>query len=209
MSDTPPPLDESFAAPADEERLERAAEALRGNGYTVHVTDTAAHARKLVLDLLPRDQGIFTATSETLRLSGISAGIDDSGDFRSVRREAGDPGPDIHAQIRVGATPDVVVGSVHAVTEAGQLIVGSASGSQLAPYASGAKRAVWVVGAQKVVPEVATGLRRVYTYSLPMEWRRINERYGQTSFIGKVLILEREAIPGRGTVVLVREPIGF
>ena len=70
---------------------------------------------------------------------------------------------DVTARIRLGATPDVVVGSVHAVTEDGILVVGSASGSQLAPYASGAQRAIWVVGTQKVVPDLDTALRRLRT----------------------------------------------
>jgi hypothetical protein len=98
---------------------------------------------------------------------------------------------------------------VHAVTEDGSLIVASASGSQLAPYASGARKAIWVVGAQKVVPDLEAGLRRVRAYSLPREWRRLNEAYGRPSFIGKILILEREALPERGTVILVHEAIGF
>jgi hypothetical protein len=204
-----PPLDETFAAAASAAQLDGAAASLRENGFIVHVVDTVADARQLVADLLPRDKGIFTASSETLRLSGIAADIDEPGEFRSVRREAGELGGDIDAIIRLGATPDVVVGSVHAATEDGHLVVGSASGSQLAPYASGARQAIWVVGAQKVVPDLATGLRRVREYSLPLEWRRLNELAGQTSFIGKILILEREALPERGTVILIREPIGF
>jgi len=201
-------LDESFAVPADEARLTRAASALRGNGFVVHVVDTAAEARRLVTDLLPRDETVFTATSETLRLSGIAADIDESGEFRSVRREAGDLGGDVYDTIRLGATPDVVVGSVHAVTEDGRLVVASASGSQFAPYASGARRAIWVVGAQKVVPDLDTALRRLRGYSLPKEHERL-AKYGQGSFIGRILILEREAFPDRGTVVLIREAIGF
>ena len=200
--------DPAFARPADEARLARAAAGLRANGVTVHVVDTAAAARQLVLGLLPRDASVFTATSQTLRLSGIAAAIDEPGEFRSVRREAGDPGDDVYARIRLGATPEVVVGSVHAVTEDGRLVVASASGSQLAPYASGARRAIWVVGAQKVVPDLETGLRRVRTYSLPREHQRLQEA-GQSSFIGKILIAEREAFPERTTVVLVREEIGF
>ncbi|MEW9553355.1 LUD domain-containing protein [Nonomuraea sp. NPDC050783] len=200
--------DETFAAAAPPARVERAAAALRANGYLVHVVDTAAEARALVAGLLPRDEKVFTATSQTLRLSGIAADIDDSGDFASVRAQAGDLGDDVQAHIRLGATADVVVGSVHAVTEDGHLVVASASGSQLAPYASGAGRAIWVVGAQKVVPDLETALRRIRSYSLPREHLRLQE-FGQSSFIGKILILEREALPERGTVVLVREPIGF
>jgi hypothetical protein len=204
-----PPIDETFATPAGVEQLERAAKALGEHGFAVHVVDTIAEARGLVMGLIPRDATVFTASSETLRQSGIAADIDETGQFRSVRRAAEDPGDEVLARIRLGATPDVVVGSVHAVTEDGYLVVASASGSQLAPYASGAAQAIWIVGAQKVVPDLETALRRVRTHSLPREWRRLHEASGRPSFIGKILILEREALPDRGVVVLIREPIGF
>jgi hypothetical protein len=105
----------------------------------------------------------------------------------------------------------VVVGSVHAVTEDGLLVAASASGSQLAPYAAGAEKVFWVVGAQKIVPNLDAALRRIRTYSLPREYDRIwAATEGKfTSFIGKILILEREFIPDRATVILVREEIGF
>ncbi len=68
----------------------------------------------------------------------------------------------------LGAGPEVVVGSVHAVTETGELVIASATGSQLAPYAAGAGKAIWVVGGQKVVPDLATALKRIQYYSYPM-----------------------------------------
>jgi hypothetical protein len=204
-----PPLDDSFAAPAAEEQLGRAATALREHGYSVHIVDTAQGARNLVGSLLPTDKGVFTASSETLRLSGITADIEESGRFQSARQRAAALDGDFAAQVKLGAAPDIVVGSVHAVTEDGCLVAASASGSQLAAYAAGALMAIWVVGAQKVVLDLATALRRVRTYSLPREWDRCQRTYGQPSFIGKILILEREAVPDRGTVILIREPIGF
>ncbi|SDK04634.1 lactate utilization protein [Nonomuraea jiangxiensis] len=200
--------DEAFAAAAAAAQVDRATATLRANGYLVHVVDTVAEARALVADLLPRDESVFTTSSETLRLSGIAADIDDSGKFASVRAQAGDLGDDVQARIRLGAAAEVVIGSVHAVTEDGHLVVASASGSQLAPYASGARKVIWVVGAQKVVPDLETALRRIRSYSLPREHLRL-QALGQSSFIGKILIMEREALPERGTVVLVREPIGF
>jgi hypothetical protein len=209
MTASAPPLDESFAEPAPGRRIDTAAAALRERNFTVYVADTVAEARKLVNDLLPDGRTVFTASSETLRLSGIAADVDESDRVVSVRRAAGDLRGDVDAQIRLGATPDVVVGSVHAVTEDGYLVAASASGSQLAPYASGARTAIWVVGAQKIVPDLPTALRRIRSYSLPMEWRRLHSAHGRGSFIGKILIAEREALPGRGTVILVREAIGF
>lgn len=200
--------DETFAEPASPEQLDRAVSALRENGYLVYVADTVAEARTLVAGLLPRDQTIFTASSETLRLSGIADDIDKSGDFASVRARAGDPGDDIDARIRLGATPDVVVGSAHAVTEDGYLLAASATGSQLAPYASGARKAIWIVGAHKVVPDLQVALRRLYSYSLPRLARRL-AKSGHQSFIGKILIMQREALPERGTVILVNDVIGY
>ncbi len=203
------PVDESFAAVADDEALTRASKGLRERGYTTHIVDTVADARALVRDLLPRDKAIFTANSETLRHSGLLADIDDGDEFVSVRAQLADVDPkDIRTQITMGATPDVVVGSVHAITEDGVMVVASASGSQFAPYAAGAEKAIWVVGGQKVVPDLDTAFRRVRTYSYPREHDRLRQ-VGHESFIGKLLVLEREFDTSRGTVVLVREEIGF
>src|SRR5690242_16536539 len=106
----PLPVDESFAAPATEDQLQRAAKGLAGRGYAAHLVDTAADARALVRGLLPRDRAVYTAGSETLRLTGLAADIDESGEFRSVRAEAAGPDrADVRAQIRMGAAPDVVV----------------------------------------------------------------------------------------------------
>jgi hypothetical protein len=170
--------------------------------------DSPEDARALVSTLVPDGMEVFTATSETLRNAGIAADIDESGRFRSVRAQLAALNGDVAAQIRMGAAPDVVVGSVHAITEDGIMVAASASGSQLASYAAGARRAIWVVGAQKVVPDLETALRRIRTYSLPREWVRCQEVYGQASFIGKILIFERE-MPDRGTVILIRSEIGF
>jgi hypothetical protein len=201
--------DPAFAEPAGEERLRRAAAALEERNFRAHIVDTVAQARTLMHKLLPRDKEIFTANGMTLRLSGIAEDIDESGEFRSLRRRLPALAGDMRAQIKEGAAPEVVVGSVHAVTEDGLLLAASSSGSQLASYAAGAEEAYWVVGAQKVVADLDTALRRIRTYSLPREHERMMSSRGMASFIGKILILEREAFPQRGTVVLVREPVGF
>ncbi|GAA3849460.1 hypothetical protein GCM10022243_14260 [Saccharothrix violaceirubra] len=200
-----------FAAPASADRVDHVAEAARGNGLTVDVVDTVADARRLLNDTLPTDKTIFTAASETLRLSGIAEDVDESGRFRSVRAALRERNADRDPeQVRLEAvTPDVVLGSVHAVTEQGHLVIASATGSQLAPYAYGAASVVWVVGAQKVVPDLETALHRVRTYTLAKENERCLAVYGQPSVLSKILIVERELFPGRARLVLVREAIGF
>jgi len=154
---------------------------------------------------------VFTGASETLRLSGIDEDINASGRYDAIRPRvlAMDRATQIDEIRRLVASPDVVMGSVAAVTETGSLVVASASGSQLPAYAGGGARAIWIVGAQKVVPDLSTALRRVEDHALPLESARAQVVYGQPSAINRLLILNAEPHPGRGTVLLLREPIGF
>lgn len=205
------PIDESFAEPAPEESLRRAAAALKAHGFAVEIVDTAAEARKLVVSMLPKDQSILTASSETVRLSGLDEDINRSGRYDAVRPklEKLDRSTQRAEMRRLTASPDVVVGSVHAVTEDGKVVAASASGSQLGPYASGAGKVVWVVGSQKVVPDLDAAMKRIQFYAYPKEDNRARERYGMPSALLKVLIVNGDLPAGRSTVVLVREPIGF
>jgi LUD domain len=200
-----------FTEPAAAPRLERAAAALREHGFTVEVLDDAAAARARVNDLIPPGASVFTGASETLRLSGIEEDINASGRYDSVKaRGAGlDRATQLAEIWRLMSTPDVTVGSVHAVTETGSLVIASASGSQLPGYAGGAMRAIWIVGAQKVVPDLPAALRRVEDHCLPLESERAMKVYGGPSAVNRLLILNAELYPGRGTVLLLREAIGF
>jgi hypothetical protein len=201
----------SFTDPAPAERLEQAAAALTAHGFTVEILDDAAAARARLKELIPEGASVFTGASETLRLSGIDDDINASGRYDAVKTRG-------HSMDRVAqrneiwamlATPDVIVGSVAAVTETGSLVVASASGSQLPGYAGGADRAIWIVGAQKLVPDLSAALRRVEEHSLPLETARAQAIYGQPSAINRLLVLNAEPEPGRGIVLLLREAIGF
>ena len=200
-----------FADPAPAERLERAAAALRSRGFTAEILDDAAAARIRVKDLIPGGASVFTGASETLRLSGIDADINASGRYQAIKPQtlAMDRVKAADDIRRLRATPDFVVGSVHAVTATGSLVAASGTGSQLPAYAGGAARSIWIAGAQKVVPDLAAALRRVEDHCLPLESARTQAAYGSPSAITRLLILNAELQPGRGTVLLLREAIGF
>ena len=200
-----------FADPAPAQRLERAAAALSASNFAVEILDDAAAARTRINDLIPAGASVFTGASETLRLSGIEEDINNSGRYDAIRTRglAMDRATQMDEIRRMIASPDVIVGSVAAVTETGSLVVASASGSQLTGYAGGSARAIWIVGAQKVVPDLGTALRRVEEHALPLESARAMKVYGQPSAINRLLILNAEPRPGRGTVLLLREAIGF
>ena len=200
-----------FTAPASAERLERAAAALTANGFSTEILGDAPAARYRIKELIPEGASVFTGASETLRLSGIDEDINHSGRYDAIRTrgQALDRATQLAEIWRVMSSPDVIVGSVHAVTETGSLVIASASGSQLPGYAGGSLRAIWVVGAQKVVPDLSPALRRVEEHCLPLETARAQAAYGQPSAVNRLLILNAEPHPGRGTVLLLREAIGF
>lgn len=200
-----------FADPAPAQPLERAATALTAHGFTVEILDAAAAARTRIKDLIPEGASVFTGASETLRLSGIDEDINASGRYQAIKPRvlAMDRTTRMDEIRRLLASPDVVVGSVAAVTETGSLVAASGSGSQLPSYSGGAARAIWIVGAQKVVPDLSTALRRVEDHCLPLESARTQAVHGWPSAINRLLILHAEPHPGRGTVLLLREAIGF
>jgi len=200
-----------WTGPAPADRLERAAAALTAHGFTVEVLDGVAAARARIQDLIPAGASVFTGASETLRLSGIEADINASGRYDAIRPRvlAMDRATEADAIRRLLASPDVAVGSVHAVTETGSLVIASGSGSQLPGYAGGAARAIWIVGAQKIVPDLETALRRVEEHCLPLESARTLELHGWPSAVSRLLVLNAEPYPGRGFVLLLREAIGF
>ena len=108
----------------------------------------------------------------------------------------------------IAGQPDYALGSVHAITRDGTLVIASASGSQLASYAWGAANVIFVVGAQKLVPSLEEARERIVEHSLPLEDARAYAAYGQNSRSERSSRSTRR-FPGRIHVVLIRQPVGF
>jgi hypothetical protein len=205
----PGPPNLEFERPADRARLERTAEALTGRGFPAQVADSVAEARALALAGIPEGAEVHIALSETMRELGITDEVDESGRYESVRTRL--RGLDRQTQGRemrkLGAAPDYMLGSAHAVTDTGEIIVGSGSGSQLGAYAYAAGKVILVVGHQKLVRDVDEGLRRLREYSLPREYLRMQDAGYPGSLLAKTLIIHHDF--GRITVILVPETLGF
>jgi hypothetical protein len=209
-----PNLDRSvsrFGTLADDARVRRTAAALEANGMTVLRAADAADAKRIVLDLIPDGSQVYHGASQSLEVAGITDEIEKSGRFEPLRPQIWSMDRQTQADEirRLSASPDVMLGSVHAVSETGSLLAASMSGSQLGPYANGAGRVILVVGTQKIVSDLEEGLRRIDDYAFPLEDARAQAAYGIRSAVNKVLIINREFIPGRITVVLVDEALGF
>ena len=196
---------------ADDVRVKRTMAALEANGMTVIRAADAAAAKRIVLDLIPGASLVHQGASQTLDVLGITDEIEKSGRYAPLRPRIWSMDRETEAAEirRLGAAPDFMLGSVHAVTETGSLLAASMSGSQLGPYASGAGRVILVVGTQKIVPDLEEGLLRINEYAYRLEDARAQAAYGIRSAVNKVLVINREITPGRITVVLVDEVLGF
>ena len=200
-----------FGTVADDARVTRTTAALEANGMSVRRAADAAEAKRIVLGLIPDGSQVHHGASESLEASGIIDEIEKSGRYDPVRPRIRNLDRKTQADEirRLSAAPDVMLGSVHAVTETGSLLAASMGGSQLGPYVSGAGRMILVVGTQKIVSDLEEGLRRINEYAFPLEDARAQAAYGIHSAVNKVLIINREIVPGRITIVLVDEVLGF
>ena len=199
-----------FTALPDDATLTATVVALEEHGFSVEVVDDLDGARAAVLARIPRGSTVMTNTSVTLQETGIADAINDGGPYESARQKmlALDFATQVQEMKAIGGQPDYAVGSVHAVTRDGTLVIASASGSQLASYAWGAANVIFVVGAQKLVPDLDAAHERIYEHSLKLEDARAYAAYGQNSRVGKILEIHQED-PGRIHVVLIRQPVGF
>jgi len=199
-----------FTALPDDQTLGATVVALEEHGFSVEVVDDLDAAREALRARIPEGASVMTNTSVTLQETGIAEAIDDGGPFDSARNKmfALDFATQLQEMKAIAGQPDYALGSVHAVTRDGTLVIASASGSQLASYAWGARNVVFVVGTQKLVPSVEAARERIYEHSLKLEDARAYAAYGQNSRVGKILEIHQED-PGRIHVILIGQSVGF
>ena len=200
-----------FSRLASKQQIRAVARALEQSGITARVVDSGEEARAAVRSILPVGAEVFNNTSRTLEVIGVAEDIERSGLYQPLRPRLYRMDREMQGrEIRqLSAAPDWVVGSVHAVTEQGSLLIASASGSQLGPIVSGAGHVIFVIGGQKIVPDFNAGLRRLYEYCFPLEDRRAREAYGVPSGVNDILVINKAIAPGRITAILVNESLGF
>ncbi len=198
---------------ATDESIEKTIEALKANGINAMVLENGQDAKQKVFELLPQGAEVMSMSSVTLDTLGISKEINESGRYNSVKAKLTkmDRKTQGLEMRKLGAAPEYAVGSVHAVTEDGKAIIASNTGSQLPSYAYASTHVIWVVGTQKIAKTLDDGMKRIYDYVLPLESVRINKVFNTTagSFVSKLLIINKEKIPDRLTLIFVKEKLGF
>ncbi len=197
---------------ADQISLDKTIASLQANHIDTVAVANKEEAKKKLLELLPLGSEVFSMTSMTLEALGVLPDINESGKFDSVRKKLLLMNRETQGREmrKLGAAPDWAVGSVQAVTQDGQIMIASQTGSQLSAYASGAGHIIWVAGTQKIVQNIDEGFRRIYEHCLPLEGQRAKKAYGRSgSSVNKVLLVSKEIKPGRTTLIFVKKVLGF
>ena len=200
-----------FTKLASDAQIERVVKSLEANGMHTLIAESGAEAKNIVLGLVPENAEVYTNQSKTLEKLGLFDEFDKSDRYNAVRPKVMslDRKTQSNEIRKLRTIPDYIVGSVHAITEDGKVLISSFGGSQLGPYASGAAKVIWIVGTQKLVKDLNEGFRRIEEYSYPLEDARLLTAMGIHTAIGKTLIVNREVVPGRITIVLVKEELGY
>jgi L-lactate utilization protein LutC len=204
------PPDERFAKLAPDAQVAKTAEALTANGMEAFIVENGNEAKAKLFELIPEGAEVFTSTSRTLDSLGVPDEV--SKRYHSVRDELAKMNPQTQNRemIKLGATPEYMVGSVHAVTEGGTVVIASNTGSQLAGYAAAAAHVIWVISTKKIVSNLDEAIERIYDYTYALEDLRAQEAYGgMHSNVSKMLFVNREIMPDRTKVILVKEDLGF
>jgi len=194
----------------DRSVVEKTMTALKANGIDVYFAEDEAAAKAQVHALIPDGADVMTMTSRTTDQLGLDAELNESGQYSSLRSRMFSEDTTPQEKRQIGAAADFVTGSVHAVTENGEVVIASNTGSQLPAYAYAAGTVVWVVGTQKIVPDLEAAKKRIYEYVLPLESERAHQAYGvPASFVSKLLIINREVNPHRLKLIFVNKKLGF
>jgi L-lactate utilization protein LutC len=200
----------------DPDRLQRTIEAVRSRGINVFLAGTKESALAHVQSMIPAGATLMTGHSITLEQIGfVGLLMSKQHPWRNFKDEIlAEQDPLKQSALRKqGTLADYFLGSVHAIAETGEIIVASATGSQLPAYAYSSTNVIWVAGAQKLTSTLESAFQRVREYALPLEDERMKQVVGNGvgSFIGKLLVFEREApyLHRNVSLVLVNEVLGF
>jgi len=195
------------------EIIKETMKALEKRGIKAELVETKEEALSKLKGLIPPGSEIMLGGSTTLEQIGFVGLLKSKKHpWRNLKDEVlteKDPAKQWELR-KKSVTADYFLGSVHAVAETGEVLIASASGSQIPSYAFSSDNVIWVVGAQKIVQTLEDGFRRLREYVLPLEDKRVKSIGQSGSTIGKILLFERETNPNRKiTLIFVNEKLGF
>ncbi len=196
----------------DESVIDKVMAGMRERNFNPVLVPDRQSALEKLKQMIPAGAGVMTGSSTTLEQIGFIEYLAQKNhpwlnikDGILAEKEA-----QKQRDLRRAATiSDYFIGSVQAITETGQVVGADATGSRQGGYVYGAKNVIWVVGANKIVSDLEKALKRLIEHCVPLEDARMKSSGGTGTFIGKIVIYEREGLPQRISTILVKEKLGF
>ena len=196
----------------NEKELEMVVEAIKSRGINVIVVENKKKALEKIKELIPRGAEVSNGSSTTLNEIGFIDYLKSGRHGWKNLHEEILKEKDVAKQMdlrRKLVTSEYFLGSVNAIAKTGELVACDASGSRVTAYPFAAKYLILVAGLQKITSSLDEAIKRIREYVYPLEDKRAKEAYGMNSTTGKWVIIEREIISNRTTLILVKERLGF
>jgi len=195
-----------------EKTLQLTLQAFKDRNFNPILVNTKEEALLKIKEIIPKGVSVMTGSSTTLYQIGfMDEYIKNNTPWKNLGPEIfneKDPKKQMELR-RKSTTADYFLASVNAVAETGELILCDFSGSRTGAVPFAAEHLIFVVGYQKITPNVVEAMRRVREHVFPLENERAKKAYGTNSNFGKWVIVEREIVPQRITIILVKEALGF
>lgn len=199
---------------ATAETIAKVFEGLRARNIEPIVAADRAEALKIIQSLIPAGASVMNGASVTLEEIGymkhLAAGAHGWNNLQDGIAHESDAAARALLR-RQAAVCDYYLGSVHAVTEDGELLIASGTGSQLPAVVFSAQNVIFVVGSQKIVPTLADAMLRLKEHVFPLEDAKMRAKYGKGTMIGKIVLFDKEyELNGRAVrLILVNEALGY
>ena len=199
---------------ATKETIHKTAEALKANGIEVFITETGAEALGKIKEFIPKDASVMNGSSKTLEQIGFVEYLKSGEHGWSNLHEAIIKETDKSKQgmlRKQSVLSDYYLGSVHALTEGGELLIASNTGSQLPHIVFTSPNIIFVVSTKKIVPSLLEAMKRLEEHVVPLEDKSIMEKFKIHTMLSKIVIFKREnPMMGRKVrMILVNEDLGF
>ncbi len=199
---------------ANNQTVSETAHALQEKGYEVFMVNNGIEALEKIKVIIPEGMPVMNGSSVTLEQIGyIDYLKSDKHKWNDLHAKVtSEPDKDKRSILRKQSSlSDYYLGSVHALTETGDFIVASNTGSQLPHLAFTSQNLVLVVSTKKIVKTLDEGLKRLKEYVVPLEDKHMQDLYKQHTALNKILISNGEApmIGRKITFILVEENLGF
>lgn len=203
-----------FDALVDEQSIKKATENLKKHNIETIVVNTGKEAHDKVLELIPKGVSVMNGSSRTLEQVGFIEHLKtgDHGWDNQHETILTEKDPSKQADLRKQALlADYYLGSVHAVTEEGEFIVASNTGSQLPHIVFSSANLIFIVGIQKIVSNLSEAFERLNKYVVPLEDENMKQKYGVNTQVNKIVVFKNEnpTMGRKVTMILVKEKLGF